>query len=186
MFSVQSSENSPCAVFGDGAFCERVESKRQPSDWCCPQESPFTCLQFKYSPTYFFILFFFQVLGLSCAVARRIQTATLTWTWMGTTHLNTGNHSIVFWKALTEREPRGAPSASSHTVLLWVVLDNVSSCTGNGTTFPSYHVIWPNGDSQLLPLRAFCWCSTNSDPVGEVCMRLCRRWKLLFPLISVS
>uniref|UniRef100_A0A8B9TSU3 Uncharacterized protein n=1 Tax=Anas platyrhynchos TaxID=8839 RepID=A0A8B9TSU3_ANAPL len=35
----------------------------------------------------------FEVLGLSCAVARRIQTATLTWTWMGTTHLNTGNHS---------------------------------------------------------------------------------------------
>lgn len=58
MFSVQSSENSPCAVFGDGAFCERVESKKQPSDWCCPQESPFTCLQFKYSPTYFFIIFF--------------------------------------------------------------------------------------------------------------------------------
>lgn len=54
------------------------------------------------------------------------------------------------------------------------------SPTGNDTPFSSYHVSRTRRYSQLLPLRSFCWRSTTSDLVGEVCGRHCRRSKLVF------
>jgi len=100
-----------------------------------------------------FCCFIFQVLGSSCAAAKRIQTAMPTWMWMGTTHLNTGNHSIVFERLITEREPRDPSSASAYTAGFWVALVSVSSPTRKGTTFPSCYVIWANRDSQFLPFE---------------------------------
>lgn len=41
--------------------------------------------------------------------------------------LEYGKPQYRFWKALTEREPRGASSASFHTALPWVVVNNLCS-----------------------------------------------------------
>lgn len=98
-------------------FMRLLKSKGQPANWCCTTflgRSPTLRFQFKCSSMCFI---FFQVLGLSCAVGRRIQTVMLTWMWMETTHLNTGNHSIVFERLL----PRGSPEVH----LPWEMVDNL-------------------------------------------------------------
>lgn len=185
VFPVQSAENCHCVVFRDGTFYEAVKSKEQPVDWCCPtilKKSPPLCLLFKHSSTCFI---FFQVLGLSCAAARRIQTVTLTWMWMGTTHLNTGNHSIVFERLWL----RGSLELHLQLAFLqhcpgwwWIICVQLY---WKWHRFPSSPVMWTRRDFQLLPLRSFWWCSTASDLVGELCWRHCRRSKLVF-LYSIS
>lgn len=94
---VQSLERAP--------FMRLLRVKDKPANWCCSTflgRSPTLHLQFKCSSVCFI---FFQVLGLSCAAGRRIQTATLTWMWMEMTHSNTGNHSIVFERLLLRGKP---------------------------------------------------------------------------------